>query len=780
MTAVTKTEIINSTAITTVGSQLQPVSLWTWENKHRLVEFDTIIDQSIEDSWNRVATALAAPEKDPTYWAGEMYKAMEDFKFSPAGRIASNAGVARKATMFNCFVMGDIPDDMSGIFDSLKEAALTMQMGGGIGYDFSTLRPKGSPVRGVGADASGPLSFMDVWDSMCRTMMAAGSRRGAMMAVMRDDHPDIEEFIAAKRIPGRLSMFNLSVLISDAFMTAVKNDEPWSLQFGGKVYKTIQARDLWETIMKSTYSYAEPGVIFVDRINKKNNLWYCENIHGTNPCAEQPLPPYGLCLLGSVNFARCISNAFENDAELSREVVAKTVRVAVRMLDNVFETSNYPLPRHKEEALSKRRIGLGVTGLANALMMVGLPYGSPEAVAKTDEWFALFRREAYLASIELAKEKGAFPLFDKEKFLAGENIASLDDDIRQLIAEHGIRNALITSIAPTGTISLVADNVSGGLEPPFALEYQRKILNKDQTKREVTVQDYAYRMFRQKFGADAPIPDHFVTAQDLTPAAHLAMQAVVQKYTDAAISKTINLPAEIDYEEFKGVYMTAYDTGCKGCTTYRPNDVTGSVLSVEPAPAAEKKEPGEAHEHIKSKFVERPEEIDGCTYKLKMSNMENAMYVTINNMMVDGKIRPWEIFINSKAMEFFPWVTALTRMTSAVFQRGDDVAFVPEEFQAVQDPSGGAWWKAPGTSKPKYYPSIVAAIGAIIEYHLIKLGTVSVEDAFEAAMLEVRYDEHPQPVAKPKAAKCPRCGNHSIIKSEGCEVCTECGHQKCS
>ncbi|MEW5726645.1 MAG: adenosylcobalamin-dependent ribonucleoside-diphosphate reductase, partial [Pseudomonadota bacterium] len=438
-------------------TQVASISQQIWDMKYRLKTAEgQPVDKTIEDTWRRVARALASVEKDPARWEDSFYSAMEGFKFLPAGRIISGAGTDRRVTLFNCFVMGDIPDDMSGIFEHLKEAALTMQQGGGIGYDFSTIRPKGAPVKGVGADASGPLSFMDVWDSMCKTIMSAGSRRGAMMATMRCDHPDIEAFIDAKQEPGRLRMFNLSVLVTDAFMEAVKQDQAWELTFNGVVYKSLPARALWDKIMRATYAYAEPGVIFIDRINRLNNLHYCESIHATNPCGEQPLPPYGVCLLGSVNLARLVVDPFEDSARLDMDELARITRVAVRMMDNVIDVSRYPLDQHEREAKAKRRIGLGITGLADALLLCGARYGGKEAVRLTERWMAAIRREAYLASVELAKEKGAFPLFDKDRFLAGENVQALDQDVRDAIAAHGIRNALLTSIAPTGTISLFA------------------------------------------------------------------------------------------------------------------------------------------------------------------------------------------------------------------------------------------------------------------------------------------------------------------------------------
>jgi ribonucleoside-diphosphate reductase alpha chain len=554
------------------------ISQRIWDMKYRLRgPSGEAADRTIEETWRRVATALAIPEREPELWAERFYRAIEDFKFLPAGRVVAGAGSGRAAvTLFNCFVMGTIPDDMGGIFAHLREAALTMQQGGGIGYDFSTLRPRGAPVKGVGADASGPLSFMDVWDAMCRTIMSAGYRRGAMMATLRCDHPDIEAFIEAKSEPGRLRMFNLSVLATDAFMQAVEENAPWELSFAGTVAKVLPARELWDKIMRATYAYAEPGVIFIDRINRRNNLWYCEQINATNPCGEQPLPPYGACLLGSINLARLVAAPFTPQARLDLDRLRSLVPDCIRMMDNVIDISQFPLPEQQQEAASKRRIGLGVTGLADALILCGLRYGSAAAVAATEEWIGIIEREAYLASAALAAEKGAFPLFDPGRYLAGETVTALDPDVRGAIARHGVRNALLTSVAPTGTISLFADNVSSGIEPVFSFRHSRNVLMPDGTRREEEVEDYAHRLFRRTRGEAAPLPDYFVDAQVLSPDDHLVMQAAAQKHIDSSISKTINVPAEIPFERFKDVYLEAYGLGCKGCTTYRPNEVTGA------------------------------------------------------------------------------------------------------------------------------------------------------------------------------------------------------------
>jgi len=771
-----------------------------WDMKYRLKGPDGApLDKTLADTRARVARALAAVEAEPAKWAPRFAAAMEDFRFIPAGRILAGAGTERAVTLFNCFVMGTIPDDMGGIFEGLKEAALTMQQGGGIGYDFSTLRPRGAPVKGVGADASGPLSFMDVWDAMCRTIMSAGYRRGAMMGTLRCDHPDIEDFIEAKWQPGRLRMFNLSVLVSDAFIQAVRADGPWDLVFGGTVFRTVAARELWDKIMRATYATAEPGVIFIDRINRANNLWYCEEILATNPCGEQPLPPYGACLLGSVNLAALVEAPFEAGARLDLATLEALVPTAVRMLDNAIDASKFPLPSQAHEARAKRRIGLGITGLADALIMCGARYGSAKAIELTEQWMAALRRTAYRASSALAAEKGAFPLFDKEKYLQGETIAALDKDLRAEIETHGIRNALVTSVAPTGTISLFADNISSGLEPVFAFTYDRQVLMPDGSRKSERVSDYAYRLFRRLKGEKAAMPTAFVDAQTLEPAAHVVMQAAVQKYVDSSVSKTINLPEDIAFETFTDVYMQAYDLGCKGCTTYRPNPVTGAVLEAH-HPAAPKDAPealpgatetatlarteaelspaaraGEGGVVYMTQPLDRPETLPGRTYKLRWPESEHAIYVTLNDIVQDGRRRPFEIFINSKNMEHYSWTVALTRMISAVFRRGGDVSFVVEELKAVFDPRGGAWLGG------RYVPSLLAAIGGIIQQHMIDIGFLSAPDVpgSEAKTQALAVNDARTGGLPRGIQQCPKCGAAGVIRQEGCDLCTSCGYTKC-
>ena len=766
-----------------------PVSQRIWDMKYRFRDPAGDADADLEATWWRVARALAAPERDPELWAGRFHEALAGFKFLPAGRVIAGAGTGRSVTLFNCFVMGTIPDDMSGIFENLREAALTMQQGGGIGHDFSTLRPQGAPVMGVGADASGPLSFMDVWDAMCRTIMSAGSRRGAMMATLRCDHPDIEAFVDAKRDPRRLRMFNVSVLVTDAFMKAVKDDADWDLVFGGKVFRTIKAGALWERIMRATYDYAEPGVIFIDRVNQRNNLHYCETIQATNPCGEQPLPPYGACLLGSINLAALVKDPFTPQASLDMAALERLVPLAVRMLDNVVDVSRFPLPQQEKEAKAKRRIGLGVTGLADALIFCGVRYGSPEAVKLTRDWLGAVQRLSYLASADIAAEKGSFPLYDRARYLAGETIRGLPEEVRTAIGRYGIRNALLNSIAPTGTISLLADNVSSGIEPVFAFSYVRHVLQPDGSKREESVEDHAFRLWRALKGNEPP-SDAFVDAQTLTPADHLAMQAAAQAFVDSSISKTINLPRDISFEAFKGIYEEAYARDCKGCTTYRPNDVTGAVLEVKPSeagtvpvlvPAA--RESGVVYI---AQPLDRPEDLPGRTYKIKWPGSDHAIYITINDVMQDGRRRPFEIFINSKNMEHYPWTVALTRMISAVFRRGGDVSFVVEELKAVFDPRGGQWMEG------RYVPSLLAAIGGVIERHLIEIGFLTPADQpriTEAAEQRLRLAAGAREPADgtagapsalgPTLGQCPNCGAAALSHQEGCDVCLNCGYSRC-
>jgi ribonucleoside-diphosphate reductase alpha chain len=842
-----------------------------WRGKYRLTRPDGTGEASLAETIGRVARAAARAEKGKRAkqrWADAFADAINDLEFLPAGRILAGAGTGRDVTLFNCFVMGTIPDDLAGIFDAVKEAALTMQAGGGVGMDFSTLRPRGALVRSIGADASGPVSFMQVWDAMCATIMSAGARRGAMMATMRADHPDILAFIDAKSESGRLSNFNLSVLASDAFLDAVRAGSDWDLVFDGKVYRTVYARELWQRIMQATYDYAEPGVIFIDRINAANNLAYCETVSATNPCGEQPLPPYGACLLGSINLAALVRAPFAASAALDIARLEDRVATAVRFLDNIIDISRYPLAAQRRQAKDKRRIGLGVTGLADALILLGLRYDSEEARATAGNWMRLIQQSAYRASAELAAERGTFRLYDRDAILAAPNVVALDDKTRKLIAKHGLRNGCLTSIAPTGTISLLAGNVSSGIEPVFDFRYRRRVLAPDGTRHKETVEDYAHALYRRLNPGDIPLPAAFVRAKDVSPSAHLAMQAALQRHVDGAISKTINVPADMPFADFEAVYLEADALGLKGCTTYRPTPVRGAVLQSDdvcgdtaggavadaaaPSSSAQLESSAEPEETAAPPtgtpaglpaqsgpatgpaatsaadrrtaigdvvYMSKPRERDavlaGYTYKLKWPASDHAIYVTLNDIEVAGRRRPFEIFINTRNLEHYAWTVALTRMISAVFRRGGDVAFVAEELKAVFDPQGGQWMGG------RYVPSLLAAIGNVIERHMIEIGFLNSSEARdlsdEAAEIEIEEippsgrsgqalatDRASAPAgqqtsspttdylaqaptsgtsaaARPRPTRfCPRCSSPHLDRKEGCWVCRDCGFSKCS
>ena len=578
------------------------ISHHIWETKYRYADRGHA-ERTILDTWRRVAHALAAIEqKDASAWEHKFFAILQDFKFLPGGRIQAGAGTARNVTLFNCFVMGAIEDSMPGIFRALQEGALTMQEGGGIGVDFSTLRPRGTPAKAAGNIASGAVSFMGIWDAMCGTILSTGSRRGAMMATLRCDHPDIEEFVTAKQQSGQLRRFNLSVQVTDAFIAAVRSDADWPLvfpaaAFGGdgetilrewpgqngpvpcRVTRHIRARALWERILRATYDYAEPGVLFIDRINRLNNLWYRERITATNPCGEIPLPPYGACDLGSLNITRFVLSPFTADARIDFAGLEQTTRVAVRLLDNVIDASRFPLPAQAENAHGSRRIGLGVTGLADAMVMLGLTYGNDQSLRVAADIMRSICHAAYRTSISLAKEKGSFPYFERDHYLDGAFIRSLPDDIRRGIAENGIRNSHLLAIAPTGTISLLAGNISSGLEPIFAASYERNVLSENGTPKAFLLTDHALDLWRRMTGAATGVPNGFVTAGELPVSAHLHMQAALQPFVDNSISKTINVPKDTPFEDFRQIYDLAYDMGLKGCTTFRSNPVTGAVLS---------------------------------------------------------------------------------------------------------------------------------------------------------------------------------------------------------
>ncbi|NTW32245.1 MAG: adenosylcobalamin-dependent ribonucleoside-diphosphate reductase [Bacteroidetes bacterium] len=555
------------------------ISSFIWDLKYRLKTFSgEPLEQSVEETWDRIAGAVSIREKDHTYWKNIFYNSFTDFKLIPGGRISVGAGTDKDLTLINTFVMGVIPDNLIGIFENLKESALTMSLGGGIGCDFSTIRPDTSEIKGVNSPSCGPLPFMDVWDQMCETITSGGVRRGAMMAMLRCDHPDIQQFITAKQQSNKLSRFNLSVLITDKFIEAINSDLDWDLVFDNKIFRTVRARELWEELMHMSYEHAEPGVLFIDVMNRCNNLQYCETILGTNSCGEQLLPPYGSCPLASINLTQLIVTPFQKSAKLNIDEFESLIYIGIRMLDNVLDISKYPLEAQKTEALKKRRVGLGITGLADALAMCNVRYGSKEALSLTEEWMKTFQRCSYLASTDLAKERGAFPCYD-DRFLEGPQAFMLGQDIRNSIAANKLRNGALNSIPPAGTTSLYAHNISSGIEPIFSLAAKRKIKLNNNDIKVIEVNDYAFELYKINGNTIGITPDFFITSNELSVSEHVQMQSMAQKYIDSSISKTINCPKDINFMDFKDVFLNAYNSGCKGCTVYRPNEIRTHVLS---------------------------------------------------------------------------------------------------------------------------------------------------------------------------------------------------------
>jgi ribonucleoside-diphosphate reductase alpha chain len=590
---------------------------FVWETRYRDPAAQPP-EHSVENSWQRVAAAVAAIERDPTIWGERFLSILRGFRFLPAGRILAGAGTTRQVTLFNCFVMGLIDDSIGGIFEALKEGALTMQQGGGVGYDFSTLRPRGSPARKTGMVGSGPVSFMHVWDAMCATVVSTSARRGAMMATLRCDHPDIEEFIDAKRASDALRHFNLSVLVTDAFMQAVKDGVEWPLVFPERglhgagtaagfvqrawsgsaaagpcrVWKMVSAPELWKRLCDSAYDSAEPGVLFIDRINAANNLAYCEALSATNPCGEVPLPPYGACNLGSINLTAFLADPFTPAARLDYEGIRDTARLAVRFLDNVIELSGFPLRQQREQERRARRIGLGITGLADALAMLTLRYDSESARQTAARVMQTIRDAAYEASTELAREKGAFPAFEADAYLERPFIRALPGDIQATIRRSGIRNSHLTAIAPAGTISLLAGNVSSGIEPSFGVEAARRVLCPDGSYQTFQATNYAYALWRSKHGGSVDLPSYFVDGTGVAARDHLLMQAALQPYVDSSISKTIALARDFPKSDVAEIFSSAFDLGLKGCTVYRVGTRAAVVSGRSPADAGRESERG--------------------------------------------------------------------------------------------------------------------------------------------------------------------------------------------
>ena len=551
-----------------------------WRSAYRLHD-GARAEPDIDATWHRVAHALAQaePADQRARQAARFHALLASGAFLPGGRIIAGAGSASRVTLFNCFVMGPIEDSLDGILAALREGAITMQQGGGVGFDFSTLRPRGSPAADTGGRASGPVSFMAIWDTTCRTLLETSRRRGAMMATLRCDHPDIEAFVDAKRTPGALTSFNLSVLVSDAFMHAVADDAPWRLAFpaaGDGAVRTVRARALWTRILRAAWETAEPGVLFVDRINERNNLGWRERISATNPCGELPLPPYGACNLGSLNLVHFVREPFGDGARIDHDALADAAVLATRMLDDVIDVSRFPLPAQAAQARSSRRIGLGVTGLADALIMLGLRYGSAASVRAAEEIMRVVCHAAYGASVDLARERGTFPHLEPGPYLRAPFVAALPQQLRDAIARHGIRNSHLTAIAPAGSISLLAGGVSSGIEPVFAAHWRRRMRNADGTLEVLELEDPAVAAWRARGGEG--LPPGFVDAPRVSAKEQLAVQAAMQAHVDSAISKTVTLPADCSFENFRSVYGRAWRLGLKGCTAYRPGTARGAVL----------------------------------------------------------------------------------------------------------------------------------------------------------------------------------------------------------
>lgn len=784
-------------------------------------------ERSIADIHARVARALAAEEADPARSEALFLQALEG-GFIPAGRIMSAAGTDIQATLINCFVqpVGDsVSDDdggKPGIYKALAQAAETMRRGGGVGYDFSRIRPAGALVRGTRSRASGPLSFMRVFDASCETVESAGSRRGAQMGVLRIDHPDIEAFIHAKD-DGSFKNFNLSVGVSEAFMQAVQADAEFDLVHKSRpgddqiaagahqradglwVYRTVRARALWDQIMHSTYDHAEPGILFLDTANADNNLWYCETFEATNPCAEEFLPDYGCCCLGSIDLTRFVLDPFTPQSRFDFERFQSIARTAVRMLDNVLDITYWPLLEQHEEAQNKRRIGLGFLGLGDACVMLGLRYDSDAARRFAAEMARTLRDTAYAASVELAKEKGAFPLFDAQKYLASGFAKRLPEELRDAIAKHGIRNSHLLAVAPTGTISLAfADNASNGIEPAYSWVYTRKKRMPDNTTRDYEVADHAWRLYRHLGGDVQHLPPAFVTALEMSALDHLKMLQAVQPFIDSGISKTVNVPADYPYDEFKDLYLQAWKAGLKGLATYRPNTVLGAVLQTASTAAAESGAADADIDPLTRRIEGRPPgDLQAVTSKISYTTAEGqkTVYLSVSFVEVEGRIggktvrieRPIEFFMPAgQRDEGQQWIASNMRLLSLVARSGGSVAKSLQNMREVVWDKGpvrcGEVVKPDGTRAPRFHQSEVAAIAYALQELLRRRGfldehgrerpveQLAQRTSVPAALRIDLESAPPRPDLLPGGRICPECGGPFLRRVDGCDRCENCGY----
>ncbi len=790
----------------------QPISLDVLREKYLKAG-----ETSAEELFGRVAHALASVEPAARRAEFEaLFLANLRAGAIGAGRIMSAAGTDIQATLINCFVqpVGDCiqgVDDAGypGIYEALREAAETMRRGGGVGYDFSRIRPRGARVRATASLASGPCSYINVFDQSCATVESAGARRGAQMGVLRIDHPDVLDFITAKRTPGRWNNFNVSVGVTDAFMQAVVEDRPWELvhraepgatlraQDGVRergdglwVYQTVQARALWDTIMRSAYDFAEPGILFLDHINEDNNLHYCESIQATNPCGEQPLPPYGCCDLGPIILTRFVRHpfGFSGEPAFDFEAFERVVATQVRALDNVLDVTYWPLPQQREESAAKRRIGVGFTGMGNTLAMLRLRYDAPEGRAMAARIAERMRDAAYAASVALAQEKGAFPKFDAAGYLAPGTFASrLPAALQETIRAHGIRNSHLLSVAPTGTVSLAfADNASNGIEPPYSWTYTRKKREADGSRSEYTVEDHAWRLYRELGGDVQRLPAYFVSALEMSAADHIAMMEAVQPFVDTAISKTVNVPADYPYEDFKGLYLQAWRARLKGLATYRPNAILGAVLEAAPPPAEVPVPAPAPVDPMRTVIESRPKgALSAVAEKVEYWTQEGhkTLYLIVSFLPVPTGVGDRTV---DRAIEFFmpvgqsgesqQWITSSMRLLSLA-ARGGFLERALSDMRKVAWDRGpvrlGTHEKADGTHVPLWHDSEVAALAYAVQNILARRVADPVQQSLP-------LDEPaPGPVGMPPpmaGKKCPECGAHAVIRKDGCDYCTQCGY----